>query len=114
METPDVRDARNVENLLRKATGNKQSQPKRDNMWTANNKVMEAGLPKSTRAHITTPFAPDVGHEATGFTVFPAGFQSFYDPIPTSERGVFTLLPLYLGSTYLFIGFYRIHTKSLP
>jgi hypothetical protein len=48
METPDVRDARNVENLLRKATGNKQSQLKRATMCVQ----IGVRLPKISAAHI--------------------------------------------------------------
>jgi hypothetical protein len=44
-KSQDIRDARNVEWLLRKAVGNKWSQPERGT-WATNGKAIGTGLPK--------------------------------------------------------------------
>jgi hypothetical protein len=57
----------NVEHLLRKITGSKQSQPSAIATWAEVGKVIGVRLPKLFRAHIMPPYAPDSRHKATGF-----------------------------------------------
>jgi hypothetical protein len=55
-------DARNLAHLLRKATGNKCSHPKRETMWVANSKTTVVGLPKPVGVHIIIPCALNAKH----------------------------------------------------
>jgi hypothetical protein len=63
----------------RKATKSKQSQPKREGMCGATSKAIGVGCLnplKFTSCH--TPHVLDAGYEATGFSVYPARFQSCF------------------------------------
>lgn len=42
----EVGDYRNMKHLQRKSAGNRKSQPKKEVMWAAARKVIEADLPK--------------------------------------------------------------------
>jgi hypothetical protein len=77
----DAGDARNMEHLLRKTTGNEWSHPKREAMWAVASKTIWAGLPKLVGVYIRS-HGPYVGHGATGFSVCPAGFWSYIGLIP--------------------------------
>jgi hypothetical protein len=45
---------RNVECILRKAIGNKWTQPKREVVWVANDKVIKKGILETFGAHMRT------------------------------------------------------------
>jgi hypothetical protein len=65
-----------MEHRPKKVAGNKWSQPKTEAMCAAN-KALGVGLPKPIGAYITIPHALDAEHGVTGFSVCPAGFQSY-------------------------------------
>jgi hypothetical protein len=77
----EVKDARNVEHLLRKAAGSKQSLPReKGHVGTQpSGKATGAGLPQSMGVHIMTPCAPmPVRQKAIEFNICPAGFQYLF------------------------------------
>lgn len=81
----DTGDARAVGCSLKAMAGTDWDQSMRDDT-RANNRE-KSRIPKSIRAQMMPPAAPDVGHEATGFAVCPVGFcfcfsQSFPDVAP--------------------------------
>jgi hypothetical protein len=60
-----LRNTRNLECLLKKATGNDQIQPKREAMWAAAGKAIGTGLLKSLGVHVMPPYAPCARYGAT-------------------------------------------------
>jgi hypothetical protein len=61
-----------MEQLLREASGSKQSHPSRVAMWAAPNKAKGVGLSKPFRAHIHqhVPLMLDMGHEGPGMEYY--------------------------------------------
>jgi hypothetical protein len=62
--------------------------PGQEATWAVTSKDIGAGLPKPLRAHTMSPCSPDGRHESTGFSVYPAGFQSYFSlilPLPQSQ-----------------------------
>lgn len=76
METPELKDARNVEHLPRKASGNKQSQS-----VGVTNKVIGTGLLKTFGIHISLLCSPDAGHVVIESNGCLAAFRYYFDPI---------------------------------
>jgi hypothetical protein len=95
LQPKEVRDARNVDCLLRKATGREQSQPKREAMWPTADKALGVGLIKPFGNHIMLLCVPDAGHGGIRFNVCSGGFWSCFGPILWNVCVCF--VPLYLG-----------------
>jgi hypothetical protein len=71
-----VEGPRNMKYLLRKATSNKWSQPKRESMWAENRKPIGVKLPKSLGAQIHLSEVPCIESDC------PTGVWSCLGPVP--------------------------------
>jgi hypothetical protein len=71
----EVETCRNLECLPRKATGSRQSQPKREAMWATNSKIIGWDCPTPWLL-LTPPHVLDPEDVATGCHVYPARFQT--------------------------------------
>jgi hypothetical protein len=69
----EVRDARKMKHVLRKATGNEWNQPKKEGHMGC--KAIRVGLPKpiGAHSHLVSTF-PGSQAKSAGFKVCPAGF----------------------------------------
>jgi hypothetical protein len=77
----EVRNARNMGCLLRKATCSERSQLQRVAMWATADNSFELEIPKSFKVDVTLPCVPDGGGRGIEFDVCPVGFQPCFDMI---------------------------------
>lgn len=84
----EVKNAKNIDHSQRKATGCEWDQNRREPVWAATSKTIGMGPLIPFRIHIFPPGALHIGHGATKFNVYPAGFCSYFNrilfyPIPS-------------------------------
>jgi hypothetical protein len=115
----EIKDARIIEFLMRKAPGSEDNQPKKDAMGAAAEKAVEVKLPKLLGTHISPLCTLNSRHGDTGFNVCLAVFQSGFGPIPLFcatfppfWNGNVYSVPLYIGSMYFSLNFTEVHSKE--
>jgi hypothetical protein len=102
--------------LSTKESHRQQVEPVQETMWLVNTKTIGPGMLKPTGVHIMTLCAMNAGSEATGFSVCPAGFWSYFGFIPFSLLEWESLLCAILYWKYITFFFFKqgLTAKSWP